>query len=89
MIGNAEMGIWEVWDLRGYLPLSVVHKIGELFHSSCCGVEMSGCAFQSLSRREGSTLEHPFYSVGELPDHVHTVKLLFFTIHVRMHSMML
>lgn len=23
------MGIWQVWDLRGYLPLSIVHKIGE------------------------------------------------------------
>ena len=23
------MGIWQVWDLRGYLLLSIVHKIGD------------------------------------------------------------
>ncbi|CAM9294831.1 unnamed protein product [Ectocarpus sp. 8 AP-2014] len=23
------MGIWQVWDLRGYLPFSIFHKIGE------------------------------------------------------------
>lgn len=29
--GEEGMGIWQVWDLRGYLPLSIFHKIGE-----CC-----------------------------------------------------
>lgn len=28
MVQNG-MGIWQVWDLRGYLPLSIVHKIGK------------------------------------------------------------
>ncbi|CAN0490351.1 unnamed protein product [Ectocarpus sp. 12 AP-2014] len=27
--GEEGMGIWQVWDLRGYLPLSIFHKIGE------------------------------------------------------------
>lgn len=25
---EGSMGIWQVWDLRGYLPMSIVHKIG-------------------------------------------------------------
>ncbi|CAM9701068.1 unnamed protein product, partial [Ectocarpus sp. 13 AM-2016] len=27
--GEEGMGIWQVWDLRCYLPLSIFHKIGE------------------------------------------------------------
>lgn len=27
--GEEGMGIWQVWDLRGYIPLSIFHKIGE------------------------------------------------------------
>lgn len=30
MVQNlGDMEIWQVWDLRGYLVLSIIHKIGE------------------------------------------------------------
>lgn len=29
MMQDIEMRVWQVWDLSGYLPLSILHKISE------------------------------------------------------------